>query len=447
MLVANDYVPSQTFPNGTFDANITGWTALSSATLARVTTPTVSGSAGSLRITAAAGGAAGAATATGTSGVPVMGGGVYSLLAYVRAASTGRSATPTVRWYDAAGTQIGSQVQSPGSDNSTGWTGYTWQFTAPPNAAYVAVEFNYSGTATSEIHYLDSVSLSLVETNHTLSESVYSDLDLSFTSEQCINSVAVKRLTWDPENPTKTVEATHGSYEDATSVAEWGRRSAEFTVHGIAESEVPAYAAKILARNAHPVVQVNSVTVPIKDAADTSRALMDLGEIGTVTHVAKGINQRLRIGKVTHRITPDKWLVDLEFSAPSSVASPQPAPPVQSDGGVSPWANMTLASGFSVIGGHPTPAVRYAGGDMAVARGLVSAGSTALATNLVIATLPVGYRPNAILRYAVQVVSSGGGDPAGIIEILTDGTVRLTNGPATAGFILALSLAFTYPLV
>lgn len=170
----------------------------------------------------------------------------------------------------------------------------------------------------------------------------YSSLDLDWDSESCINEVSVKVLTLDPVTG-ETTEATFGPYRDAASVREWGPRSAEFTVHGVADAAVEAHALAILAANATPVVRVNAVTIPLRTTADVAAwasAPTTIGAAGGVdlyapVEVTVDGHPSPYAGKVTgieHHITGSRWLTTFTFDAPDSVAAPQVTPPVVTGG-------------------------------------------------------------------------------------------------------------------
>lgn len=424
VLVVSDHPTAVALSNGTFNTNTTGWAAGASTTIARVTTPVRTG-AGALRVTRnTSTGAASATTPTGTSGVPVLAGQTYTARLWTRAGATSRMVSVGLRFYNAAGNEIGL-LASGVPNTTTGWTETVQTWVAPQGARYVAVTVEVAGAAASEVHYVDDVTLTLDPPTHTVDESVYSDLDLSFSSEDCINSVTVKRLAWDPDDPAKTIEVEHGPFEDSASIEQWGRRTAEFTVHGISEAGVAAYAAKILARNANPVVEVESVRVPIRTVEHLERALWDLGDLARVEHVGKGIDQTLRVDQLTHRITPRKWMVDLTFGGATSVASPQETPPVQSSSGFpdTPWITPTLDNGWTHFDGAGAPAQYRRFGGVVYLRGLLTGGADGAQAF----ALQPGFR-GAWLRGNSHwpVVNTDG---FGFVRVWSNGSV----GPATTG--------------
>lgn len=175
----------------------------------------------------------------------------------------------------------------------------------------------------------DAASMSATE-KATLNESVYSDLDVSFNSNTCINDVRVKWLRYTPATGD-TTEIIYGPYRDAASIKEWGSHQAEFTAQGAAESAaaIQSYANQILAANGTPVVRINSVQIPIRVAADVSmsKALLDLYDLVRLQNTSKALNHVSRITGIEHEITSDRWLMHVNFSVNGAVASPQLTPP------------------------------------------------------------------------------------------------------------------------
>lgn len=147
-------------PNGTFDTNATGWSANSGCTIARVTTPTQAG-AGSLEISSTSAGTDDFSTPSGVSGIPITYDTVYNLSFYRRAAVTIRSWSVWIQCYDVNGNAVGSEfLEILGNDTVGSWTAATLQFSpATPSAVYMRLRFTISSSASSEIHYLDSVSI------------------------------------------------------------------------------------------------------------------------------------------------------------------------------------------------------------------------------------------------------------------------------------------------
>lgn len=168
----------------------------------------------------------------------------------------------------------------------------------------------------------------------TIDEDDYSDLDVSFSTSDVINSATIKNLEWDPEDSTKTIEVTYGPYEDQASIEEWGRYAREFTTHGLTAGQVATLGAAILSKNKTPSVRINSVQIPILTNADlsASKALLDLYRLVTISYAATSLNHSRRVTELEHTITSAGWLLRLGFSDDGSVATPTQAPALASTG-------------------------------------------------------------------------------------------------------------------
>lgn len=144
---------------GTWGAATTG------ASLARATSPAQAG-AGSLGVTTNAQGpldiyiGSGKDAATWTAATP---GARYTITGFVRAGSISRTVDAVEAFYDATGKQVASLFGRPVTDSSGGWTPTNPVVgIAPPTAAYVVFGLVFYGTATGEVHYVDSASLTSV---------------------------------------------------------------------------------------------------------------------------------------------------------------------------------------------------------------------------------------------------------------------------------------------
>jgi microcystin-dependent protein len=173
-----------------------------------------------------------------------------------------------------------------------------------------------------------------------LDESDYSDLDVTFGTEDVINEVNVTVQSVGVDGTT--VETTYGPYRDSTSIETWGRFKADFTVTGLDEAGVAALAAAILAANGTPQRRVNSVTLPLTTLARVNaRALLDLYARVQVNNTELGLSAVLRVTGIEHVVDTEKWMLTLSFSRNGGVASPIFQPPVQQgvqpDVGVVEW--------------------------------------------------------------------------------------------------------------
>lgn len=281
----------------------------------------------------------------------------------------------------------------------------------------------------------------------TLAESAYSDLALDYDTDRCINSVTVKLRRINVANG-QTVEITYGPYLNQASIDQWGAHSAEFTVHGVSDSDAAAsaYAAAILTANATPAVRINSVAVPIRSTTDitTSKALLDLYDMVTVSNTNAGISTNMRVTGIEHQITAGgtdaecKWLTTLDFTVANSVASPQATPslptPVPTDGG---WIEPLTSSGnwINYAGEEPFGYRKING--IVYFKGIIRRNAAGGAADAWV-FLPAGYRPRAIGSngWAQQSVMTNGGMQTLILR--ADGAMYLfAYAPGIAGYILA----------
>lgn len=115
----------------------------------------------SVRMSSTAGGTMTMRTASGTSGVPVVEGQAYSVLAQVRAGASARTCRVGVQFYTSAGATIGGVVYGTGVADATGsWTALTLLTTAPATSAFAAVFLEVASTGgAAELHYADSIGL------------------------------------------------------------------------------------------------------------------------------------------------------------------------------------------------------------------------------------------------------------------------------------------------
>ncbi|WP_162242373.1 H-type lectin domain-containing protein [Nocardioides sp. Leaf307] len=158
----------------------------------------------------------------------------------------------------------------------------------------------------------------------------YSDINVDFNSDTCINSVSIKWLRYDPTSGA-TEEIPYGPFIDAASQATWGPHTAEFTIGGPTESltNIQAYANAVLTANGTPQIRCNSLTMPVNDARELKWAVRnDLYTPVAVKYNTK-VDKTLRITSIEHQITPKGWFVTYGFDVQTSVAQPTytPAPP------------------------------------------------------------------------------------------------------------------------
>ena len=157
-----------------------------------------------------------------------------------------------------------------------------------------------------------------------LTQADYSDIDLSYDTERCINEVRVDYLRFNPST-LETETVSYGPFRDEASIYEWGVRSATFVIQGIAEevSDLEDFAQAVLAANGTPEVVANSVLVPVKTTGDVSAfTVLDVNDLLDVEVPSDAADSTVRIVRIEHDITPSKWLLTLSFEQPDSVAAP-----------------------------------------------------------------------------------------------------------------------------
>lgn len=207
-----------------------------------------------------------------------------------------------------------------------------------------------------------------------LDESDYSDLDVGFDLSKVFNVVLVKVQRINP-GTGETEEVTFGPYVDEDSARRWRRRQATFTVQGIDEASVPAYAKAILDANANPAKRVNSLTLPVRTITELeAHVLRDLYDLVTVSNArAALVDSPGRVTSVKQVITSEgggRWSVTLGFTTDGGVATPlvTPSPPplggktlaqlLRPIGEVTMWfgAKADCPAGWLVMDGTPIPA-------------------------------------------------------------------------------------------
>ena len=161
-------------------------------------------------------------------------------------------------------------------------------------------------------------------------EGAYSDIDINFNTDNCINQVMVNWNRFDPES-LETTSVQYGPYMDQESIDQWGVHSATFTIQGNVEnpSYIEAFANDVIAANGTPKVQVNSITLPISHQEDITvhKAILDLYDLVEVKYAQSSYDENLRITGIQHSISTSGWVIQYLFSVDGAVASPQVTPP------------------------------------------------------------------------------------------------------------------------
>jgi hypothetical protein len=305
--------------------------------------------------------------------------------------------------------------------------GYAWVTKEGVLTAYTDRTLDYYGTGTP-----------------TLDESVYSGLAVTFDTSDCINEVMVKYRRFNATTG-EVEEVAMGPYRDAASIDQWGVQQATFTVHGMLESAVAAYAASILAANATPQRRINSVRIPIRTTADLVRtkALIDLYAKVRVVNAAKGLDQTLRVTGIQHDIGPRRWVMTLTFDRISTVAAPIPTTP---QGGsdadlegvwrvIGAAGNPAFLNSFTNFGAPYSTAAYMRKDGIVHLRGLVTHPSN---RSQDIFTLPAGYRP-AMVTHIATMCQGTSGDTSGI-NVNDTGAVH--GRPTGAGWLSLDGVSF-----
>jgi hypothetical protein len=159
--LAVDFTRLGTVPAGTInlianpsDEIAVGMSAESGTSVARSTAQAYVGGA-STALTCTTAGTVAATCGYGIAGQPVSPGTTYTASLYVRAATTGRSVTLGIDWYNAAGTYLSSATGSAVTDSTT-WGRRTVTGASPASAAFATVKVYVGAAAVSEVHYVDA---------------------------------------------------------------------------------------------------------------------------------------------------------------------------------------------------------------------------------------------------------------------------------------------------
>lgn len=166
-----------------------------------------------------------------------------------------------------------------------------------------------------------------------VAEPSYVGIDVGFSTDECVNSVKVDKITQDAGGATVT--DSKGPFEDYDSIEEWNRRAATYTIQcvtGAGGKSPAAFAAEVLAANKTPTVKVRSVTFLVDDTADIATALaMDLTHLVNITW--QGTTYSVRVAAVRHTITarpdaasPVAWHTTITTVLPTTTNLPVHVP-------------------------------------------------------------------------------------------------------------------------
>jgi hypothetical protein len=135
------------------ETDTTGWVSTTNCSIARSTAEASSGSA-SLALTATAIGDMVAGTSTYTTVTPNVD---FSATAEFKAASTARSCSIAIEWFNSSNTSLGRTYGTASNDSSSSWGARTITATAPATAATAQVYVKVASAAASEVHYVDKI--------------------------------------------------------------------------------------------------------------------------------------------------------------------------------------------------------------------------------------------------------------------------------------------------
>lgn len=148
-----------------------------------------------------------------------------------------------------------------------------------------------------------------------LTEADYNrDLTVAHDTGNAINVVRFNVLSGTTTTP-------YGPYIDTDSLREWGNLSATFTIH--ARGDYADYAEQILDAASVPVLAPESAVIPLPDLAAVEKwADLDLYDVLAIECTDPAITAQAHASRITHTITPDKWLLGVTFQLVGRPAIP-----------------------------------------------------------------------------------------------------------------------------
>lgn len=166
----------------------------------------------------------------------------------------------------------------------------------------------------------------------TLGPENYSDIDMRFDTDHIVNVLTIKYLekvkaggSGAAGKATRIVEHDH-TFEDAASIAKYGRFKKTHTVHK--RIDFSAYADDVFAANADPDEVPRSVRVPIRKASELLGGYEDGHYVTKKVDVVSpdGLTTfTCRIHRIQHTITNRRWFVDVFLKPPTVIKHRRPA--------------------------------------------------------------------------------------------------------------------------
>ncbi|WP_328530778.1 hypothetical protein OG984_06485 [Nocardioides sp. NBC_00368] len=271
----------------------------------------------------------------------------------------------------------------------------------------------------------------------------FTDVQVGWDSENCINEVNVQFLRFNPVT-SATEEIPYGPYRDNASVRRWGVHKADMKVSRPAEdaAEIKTIAEKFLAANGTPTKRVRSMTIPIAqrvrsefgdfDVPSTAAhlALLDLGDLIQVDSGVLPV-ETLRITGISHRITHDGWFVELVFEKADGIAQPIVYPAVTSTTYETAWTGLPQTSGVAVTGApewrilNNCLVIRFDDTTLAADWAIDNGGN---ATDINFSAVPAEYRPGFQVDFLLQM-----GSVVCFGTVYPGGTVALKSADSRGG--------------
>jgi hypothetical protein len=178
-----------------------GWDVLTNCTISSSTLQALDGTH-SLALTSVAAGDMSATTHQGVNGIPVTGGVTYTAMFWARAATTPRSVTCYLQWYDVSGAPAGN-IPVVLTDTTTGWTQYVVSAVAPMNVRFADVACYVTATgAASEVHYFDQIGFFAGTTTWTPGGRVGATIPAATIRERTLAALSAWTLRINPDGTT-----------------------------------------------------------------------------------------------------------------------------------------------------------------------------------------------------------------------------------------------------
>ena len=262
------------------------------------------------------------------------------------------------------------------------------------------------------------------------------------STDNVINTIMITALR---QVGDQTEEWKYGPYEHRASIDVHGQREAPFTL-GVPLGDVvgatyfDAFVAEVFARNANPHKGYRELPFSIDNRYnDLWFATIDLGDLLNVTSADAGfVDEPFRVTSLKHTITLRDWLLELETSAPDSVASPTTQPDLAATAGYA-QQNLTLTA---AAGTGTAYALRISPTLVWVTMGTSSAAVATGSSGSVVGTVPAGLRPAT----TVWVEGNAGGNSSSQFTIEPNGNVTGRHQLASAMNVCRFGLVYYSPV-